>query len=485
MKMNRLTVCRSLRWAKKTFIAKDIFGFCLPGEKPIHKNEIEKLYDWDLKKERKQITTKEAQSKPVVNNKKFYDHFNRKKVLYICNLYKPNKKILLMIDIDIQKSKKIGTKEGAITFANHLKTIFPNLYTEPSTSGNAIHGYIWISTKQRDYKETKKAISIIEDYLIAEAHKVKADIEQVEVKGNPALRYKKDRQGNIARADFGQLYKCPYAYANQEDATKLDNSATLDIDYVLDKWDFERFTPPATNNKRQGSNNTMFAPPSDFVGRMKQYVPKLQKLFGDAVCFKDGTRQRKITPVMWSIFICIAETIKNDPENSINTSVDRFQAIWKSLRNQDIIPVGFHRKTFCVMKKLLSERGFIRWVRWKHSFEDKRKGEEKGYANEFYISEELTSQLNSDFDCEETGAETHRTPICWDMAKDQPRFVSGEFKQVNPPALPVDKEVDYGWEDYHPKPKKKLDSKPKKSYNVDRDASYDPEVLKKIYSELQ
>ena len=47
-----------------------------------------------------------------------------------------------MIDIDCLKCLGLGSKEGAHEFAIHLKEeFFCDLYFEPSTNGNGVHGY--------------------------------------------------------------------------------------------------------------------------------------------------------------------------------------------------------------------------------------------------------------------------------------------------------------------------------------------------------
>ena len=49
-----------------------------------------------------------------------------------------------MIDVDVLKSKMLGSPEGARKFAAFLRTRFPNLYVEASTGGKGQHAYLLV-----------------------------------------------------------------------------------------------------------------------------------------------------------------------------------------------------------------------------------------------------------------------------------------------------------------------------------------------------
>jgi hypothetical protein len=56
-----------------------------------------------------------------VPNYKYRDHFD-KKITYYFFAHPTAQVILVMIDIDVQKSKGLGTPEGADAFAKHLSS---------------------------------------------------------------------------------------------------------------------------------------------------------------------------------------------------------------------------------------------------------------------------------------------------------------------------------------------------------------------------
>ena len=115
---------------------------------------------------------------------------------YGCQVSARNPRILVLIDIDVQKAGGLGSTQGARDFANHLRdTVFPNLYIEPSTHGRGIHGYVVVdcridsphnpTDRQPNYwaATVNRQLILLEERLQQIATEGGFDIEQVEIMG--------------------------------------------------------------------------------------------------------------------------------------------------------------------------------------------------------------------------------------------------------------------------------------------------------------
>jgi hypothetical protein len=136
----------------------------------------------------------------------FDEHCLGKKTLYFFGNDDPRLPYaLIMIDIDVQKSMKVGSPEGARKLAEHYKTLFTNSYWERSTNGKGMHGYLLISKADYTAGEVKKGMMHLQAYLRKEAEGY--DVELVEVKGQPCVVAWAGR--DIDHLTYGQFAKLP------------------------------------------------------------------------------------------------------------------------------------------------------------------------------------------------------------------------------------------------------------------------------------
>ena len=140
-------------------------------------------------------------------NYKLQDHFDRLKTYYYWS--SPNKTAeyaLAMIDIDVLKTKMLGSPQGARKFAALLRTRFPNLYVEASTGGKGQHAYLLVRKPGHSAEEVKAALKHLEKWLRQQAKG--HDIEIVEVKGTPPVVKYRDG-GTIETITYGTFAKLP------------------------------------------------------------------------------------------------------------------------------------------------------------------------------------------------------------------------------------------------------------------------------------
>ena len=142
-----------------------------------------------------------------VANYKYRDHFDRQGTIYFF-AHPTAPLVLVLLDIDALKALGLGSPAGALAFAKHLKTFWPDLYTEPSTGGSGVHGYLVIERAGRTAEEVNAFLKELQNWLRAEAAIINADIEAVEVKGAcPVIAT--TSAGKVEAVRYGTFAKVP------------------------------------------------------------------------------------------------------------------------------------------------------------------------------------------------------------------------------------------------------------------------------------
>src|ERR1019366_1131705 len=127
-----------------------------------------------------------------LRNSDYQDHMAGKDTYYFQGEGRPDRpETLVMIDIDVKKSRKLGSTTGALAFARHLRKIFPDLQCERSTNGKGVHAYINLHKLGVSARDVNAVQRTFEKWLKQEARRIRADIEDVEIKGTcPVFEYK-------------------------------------------------------------------------------------------------------------------------------------------------------------------------------------------------------------------------------------------------------------------------------------------------------
>ena len=198
-----------------------------------------------------------------LNNEDFRRHFRSLETFYFFGTPRvKDEYTLVMVDIDVQKSKGLGSPQGALKFVQYLKsTVWPDLYYEPSTNGKGIHGYIRMWKRLVGAGRVNQAIEQLQAFLRYQADLTSADIELVEVKGKcPEIIY--DRDGKITEVKYGTFAKYP------RQATLNDLQNTTVIDHTELYKNQGKYAVPETFEKKkptihEGSGSTFI--PDEFV----------------------------------------------------------------------------------------------------------------------------------------------------------------------------------------------------------------------------
>ncbi len=313
------------------------------------------------------------------------------------------KKILMNIDIDIMKSGKIGSIGGAHKLKRILRAkLGKNLFFEASTSGNSLHGYVFIDIGSCTYDTLKESLNMFELWLQKTASESKANIELVELKGHPGQTICKN--GEITTIKCGQLAKVPFALRSTKNTKKLKKTIVININSILN-GNFgvkHAFSLSKNSNKKtinpiiNGSFSSNIFTKSD-LNKLDHYEKVALALFGSDLIVPTGKncknpRRRRVTPGHFAIAILIMEKLKNSPNNEL-ASISRYSGIWKALYQKGHVKHAFQRNVFCFIKNELSNRGFIEWKNSSYIFSKNKNI--KPLSSEWLIDESILNLLNN------------------------------------------------------------------------------------------
>lgn len=282
---------------------------------------------------------------PTIRNRHFDDHMTGTDTLYFQgNGQASAPETLVMIDVDCLKCLGLGSKEGAHEFATHLKEeFFSDLYYEPSTNGNGVHGYFVLHKLGLPAKTVNAQLRTFEKWVKQEAGRIGADIEGVEIKGNcPVFEF---QNGKLVKVKAGTNAKLP----------RGDVRATTHIDIT----DLTRFQPveeevPVVRRGPKGSSSASWCPkaitPKDLA-----HLPRLRKaarLLG--LPSEKCSGRVAVTVEDVAIFLLLLEYFTRHMNKNGTLPWARYERFWTALYRAGDVERAFNPKRFAAIRNHLS-----------------------------------------------------------------------------------------------------------------------------------
>jgi hypothetical protein len=282
---------------------------------------------------------------PTIRNRHFDDHIEGWHTLYFQgNGQASVAETLVMIDIDCLKCLGLGSKKGALSFAAHLREeFFPDLYYEPSTNGNGVHGYFVLHKLGVSARDVNAVLFRFEKWLKQEARRAGADIEGVEIKGTcPVFEYE---GGNLVHVKAGTNAKLP----------RGDVRATTHIDIT----DLAKFVPvaetvPLVRRNSRSSSSASWCPkaitPDDLAD-----LPRLRKVAA-LLGLPDGKCSGRVAVTVEdvAVFLLLLRFFTNNMNNNGTLPWARFEALWAALYHAGDVERAFNPKRFAAVRNHLS-----------------------------------------------------------------------------------------------------------------------------------
>jgi hypothetical protein len=322
-------------------------------------------------------------------NYKLQDHFDRLKTYYYWS--SPNKTAeyaLAMIDVDVQKSKMLGSPEGARKFAAFLRTWFPNLYVEASTGGKGQHAYLLVRKPGHSVEEVKAALKHLERWLRQQAQGF--DVEIVEVKGTPPVVKYRDG-GSIESITYGSFAKLP------RDASRFSewaNTTTMTVQELLALPLVEE--KPAAEEKVQEREAKQQQCGSVSGKNISQdeldLMPTWERFF------KEARKNKPLHGDRWAVtetdFAQAAVLLRfftenRNPDGSLPQR--RVQELWAALHEAGDFTRPWNHHRWKAIRDWMSEMG---WLHWQDHRYQNGTGRGDGQACKWRLHQDFVLQLD-------------------------------------------------------------------------------------------
>lgn len=297
-------------------------------------------------------------------NYKYQDHFSRQATYYYFG-HPTAASTLVKLDIDALKALGLGSPAGAVAFAEHLKTIWSDLYVEPSTGGSGVHGYLVLERAGRTADEVNAFLKKLQDWLRAEAAIIRADIECVEVKGGcPVIDMTPG--GKVEAVKYGTFAKVPRQA--DERFEELVATTVLDIDTPLPAHSgpVVKVVHPKGGS---GSWDGRFVS-DDEVAAIPAYESFYQNL---GVDLRD--KRYIVSPNDFAVFCVLlrwftARPVKTGKKKD-TLPVRKAEGLWNSLYDAGTAERPFNCHRFKVIRDFLSRNKHIDWIDYHYQWTER------------------------------------------------------------------------------------------------------------------
>lgn len=343
--------------------------------------------------------------RPKLANYQLDDHFNYLKTYYFFGNGNPNDDLtLVMIDIDVLKSKGLGTPQGALDFADHLRRVrFPGLYFERSTGGSGIHAYLLVRKLGRTATDVNAALRRLQAWLVAESERVKADIEFVEVKGTCLdVTFNFGLMASVKYGEFAKLPREAHRF-NEWQATTVLTLAELEGSQfdvkgeavIVAAADGPTPSPTVKKPKKKivaGSVTGKFISDDELA-----CIPKYEALYNQMTGGKNlKARKFAVTAHDFAIALVLLRFFKDNGNLDDSLPTRRVGKLWTALyRAEDAVVRPWNHHRWKAIRDFLSKQGHIDWTDNRYSYGEIVDGEYvRGIACKFSITDDFADTLD-------------------------------------------------------------------------------------------
>lgn len=345
-----------------------------------------------------------------LNNQDFRDHFEGRKTYYFTG----NGKIRCreaLIDIDCHRA---GSLDGAIAFAEHLREkYFAGLYSEISTNGNGVHGYLVVQKWNLGDRALNRTLKYLDRWLKELLARGGWDVENVEVKGQaPEFQWGNDKHELLADKS-AQLAKLPREALTRSaelmGTTKMSlyevdllTRTTVEVEPVRPPEPDQDVGPVASSKPglvrgaprarvTEGSISGLSIPPGLAEQIQGRLLGIARNMFPAGITTGKGRADKRED---LATFLAILRFCGENPNTDGSMPTQRIKALWDGLYRREYTERGWDHHRFKVLRDWLSQKGHLAWKDQDYIVGREVNGFfQKGQASRWAASEQLLELL--------------------------------------------------------------------------------------------
>lgn len=284
-----------------------------------------------------------------------------------------------LVGIDIDNHSGGGTLADAILLAEALRRdYFTNLYFEPSTNGNGVHGYLRMPNPG-DPEKFARALADLQVFLKRFARDGNArglwTVEDIEVKGTPA-RIVRDSRGRVTNFRAGTLIKAPRGLVDRAEELMATTVVTAERMMSLKAKVKPQRSPkpseptilrmPATAPP-SGSRGAKFFDESCLRDTREggRFYEVARLILGEGFRERAGSgKDRKVATIEdGAILLKIALHIANQMNGDGSMPGERIGKLWSKLYEDGLVGRAFCWSRFALIRNRMSAHRYIAWTR--------------------------------------------------------------------------------------------------------------------------
>jgi hypothetical protein len=318
-----------------------------------------------------------------LTNQKLANHFSGEDTFYFAgNSW--GSETLVMIDVDCHG---VGTLQGAMSYAQFLKDMFfPNLYFEPSTNGNGVHGYFVLDKDGVKPEVVNDLLGQLQTFLRQTTQGF--DIEMVEIKGRCPVIVWGQKRGEVTNYKAGTLAKIPRQADRFVELKNTTKFSVTELRRMIAK-PMPTLVVPIIKMAAIPKPATVKAKVATKVCASKVSIPKVREVKAITGSCSDRVISEEELAKLQGHYLKVAETLLGvhpiKTGRVVATAHDlaitlmllkwfsghmnadgslpwaRFKGLWDALYQAKDIDRAFDPKRFAALRNYLSSLGLIEW----------------------------------------------------------------------------------------------------------------------------
>jgi hypothetical protein len=279
------------------------------------------------------------------------EHASGEQTYYFAGSEKPNRRALIMIDVDCHQS---GSLKGAMAFVSYLRAHhFASLYYERSTNGKGAHAYFLLEKDGLSVPAIKNVLlKKLQPWL---NHLAKGfDVELVEVKGLPPEATWSDRRYDLTSYKAGVLAKLPRGVFDR--FAELQTTTVLSATTLAMELPDVGAEPSAEKKKTVAGSSSM---KHINCSALKVYRRLAKELLKGEILRTSG--RHVVLEEDVAIFLLLGSWLSRHMNADGSMPWARFKGLWDACYAAGDIERAFEAKRFAAIRNQFEAWGLLEW----------------------------------------------------------------------------------------------------------------------------
>jgi hypothetical protein len=248
-----------------------------------------------------------------------------------------------------------------------LKTIWPEMYFETSTNGRGVHGYFVLQKRGNSANVVNFALKRLQTWLRAEAARINADIEQVEIKGTcMELEFRDNKIQAVKYGMFAKLPRDVARFSEWAETTVIRSNELLstrfDVVEQPSNADSSCSAKLISTRNPSGSQSVLGSVSGKIITEEElSAIPAYERLYQEWVPAGLKARKFAVNAHDFAVAMVIVRHFKASPNADGSLPCRRAEKLWTALFDAGDVERPWNHHRWKAIRDFLSKNGHINW----------------------------------------------------------------------------------------------------------------------------